>query len=169
MKVVVSEIPDEGLDLELDERIPFQSLGAAAPVKARLRLSRSGLDVLVRGETSGAITLQCGRCLKEFVHTVESSLDSVYHPAETLKREDHYELTRDELDAGFYRGDTLDIDEVVSEQLLLNIPMKPLCGADCRGICPVCGADLNEGDCSCGAGRKDSPFDSLKELLKRKE
>jgi uncharacterized protein len=169
MKVVVSEIPDEGLDLDLDERVPFQSLDITAPVKAHLRLTRSGSDVLVAGETRGEVTLQCGRCLKEFVLPVESALNTVYHPAETLKREEHYELRRDELDAGFYRNDILETDEVVSEQLLLNVPMKPLCSADCRGICPVCGTDLNAGDCGCGGGTKDSPFNSLKELLKKKE
>jgi len=43
----------------------------------------------------------------------------------------------------------LDTQPIVLEQVLLNIPMKPLCKQDCAGLCASCGADLNSEPCAC--------------------
>jgi len=61
----------------------------------------------------------------------------------------------------------------VKEQVLLSVPMKPLCRNDCAGLCPVCGRDLNEGACNCRKEELDprlAPLAQFKETLKdRKE
>ena len=59
------------------------------------------------------------------------------------------ELKEDELGVLTVEGEVLDTDPILIEQLQLNVPMKPLCQPDCRGICPHRGADLNAGDCAC--------------------
>ena len=59
----------------------------------------------------------------------------------------------------------LDIDEVILSDLILNVPMKHLCSADCKGICPQCGANLNTGKCSCRTKEIDPRLAALKELL----
>ena len=76
-------------------------------------------------------------------------------------------LTYDELDIGFYRNDELDLSGVVSEQVVLEIPMKPVCREGCRGLCPQCGADLNEANCGCDHTVSDPRFAALAELKKR--
>ena len=50
---------------------------------------------------------------------------------------------------GYYDGDRLDLGEVVREQVLLALPLKPLCREDCRGLCPRCGQNRNLGPCGC--------------------
>jgi uncharacterized protein len=45
--------------------------------------------------------------------------------------------------------DQVDLELVAREAILLDLPLAPLCRADCAGLCPICGADLNEGTCSC--------------------
>ena len=70
-----------------------------------------------------------------------------------------------ELDMDFYSGDEMDLMTLVKEQIVLHIPMKPLCNDRCKGICLTCGKDLNTGDCTCPEKEKDGRFDILKKLL----
>jgi uncharacterized protein len=49
--------------------------------------------------------------------------------------------------------DTVDLGPMVRDAVVLELPMAPLCRADCAGLCPQCGADRNEGPCSCVAPR----------------
>jgi uncharacterized protein len=169
MRIVVSEIPDEGLDVELKETPPSQEVRYAGPVHARLRIERKGSEVMVSGDVRSDVALECSRCLKPYVVRGSAPVSVVYRPAEGLSREEHYELKGDELETGFYRGDILDTDDILTEQVLLNLPMKPLCSQDCKGICPKCGIDRNVETCHCDLAERDPRFDKLKELLKRKE
>ncbi|HEX9136023.1 MAG TPA: DUF177 domain-containing protein, partial [Nitrospirota bacterium] len=66
-------------------------------------------------------------------------------------------------------GEEIDPVELVKEQLLISIPMVPLHGPDCKGLCPVCGTNLNEAACSCqkdGSGEFGA-FSTLKDLFKK--
>jgi uncharacterized protein len=45
------------------------------------------------------------------------------------------------------------------------MPMKPLCKAECAGLCDICGKDLNQGECSC---RQEQADPRWAELLKLK-
>jgi uncharacterized protein len=63
----------------------------------------------------------------------------------------------------------LDLSFPAWEALILEIPMKPVCRDECRGLCPVCGADLNEKTCGCEAREADPRLLSLKKLLANKE
>lgn len=170
MKITVSEIPEEGLDIDITEKMRSDSVAVVSPVRASLRIEKTASsEVLVRGTVNADMELQCSRCLRPFVVNVKSEIEVVYHPAASISRDEHYELKSDELDMSFYKNDTLDTDEILEEQLLLNVPMKPLCSSDCKGICPKCGIDLNAGDCTCDFTETDPRLKVLEKLLKRKE
>jgi len=146
MKVKVSEIPEEGL--EIDERVALNIDRGEVPAHIRLSLEKKDREVLVKGSVESELVLTCGRCLQEFRKEASVPVDLVYEPLEDLKDEIR-ELGAEELETVFYKGDELDIDALAAEQLILNIPMKPLCGEACKGICPNCGADLNKESCGC--------------------
>lgn len=152
MKIKVSEIPDEGL--EIDTRAGLLLDGSETPAELKFRIYRKGPEVFVSGEVRAKVELACGRCLNRFDRELSVPVDITYRPVEELKEESR-ELETGELETGFYRDDELDLETVASEQVLLNIPMKPLCDDACRGICPKCGANLNEGACACGTGQPD--------------
>ncbi len=60
------------------------------------------------------------------------------------------ELSLEELSIFTFGNDrVLDLSEAVRQDILLNLPMQPLCKADCRGLCPTCGKNRNEGECGC--------------------
>jgi len=46
-------------------------------------------------------------------------------------------------------GNSLDVDEALTEELVLGFPMRLLCSEDCPGLCPKCGKPKREGDCGC--------------------
>lgn len=59
----------------------------------------------------------------------------------------------------------LELDELVTADILLELPSKYLCDPDCKGICPECGADLNKTACDCGKHRIDPRLEALKDLI----
>ncbi len=169
MKIIVSEIPEEGMDIELDETVTVESVKTVSPLHAVLKLTTTGSEVQVDGTLEGEVELLCSRCLNAYTMKVRSQVNVVYEPSDTINREERHKLKSDELDIGFYRDDTLDTDEVLAEQLLLNMPMKPLCSPECKGICPKCGADLNVSGCKCSGSEIDPRLKVLEQLLKKKE
>ncbi len=169
MKIVISEIPEEGIDVEFNENITLESVKTASPLHAVLSISKIGSEVLVNGTLEGEVELLCSRCLTAYTMRVGQQINVVYEPSIVINKEEHYNLKRDELDTGFYKNDTLDTEEVLVEQLLLSLPMKPLCSAECKGICPRCGTDLNVQSCNCDVPEIDSRLKVLEQLLKKKE
>ena len=163
MKVLISEIPDEGLDFAHEETVESDTI--ISPIKARLKIMKIGSEVIVKGEVVADIRLQCSRCVADFYPVLSVPVDVVYHPLDELKGEERHEILNGELDMDFYSGDEMDITTLMKEQILLNIPMKPLCTDSCRGMCRTCGKNLNEGDCSCPHTETDRRFDILKKIL----
>lgn len=59
----------------------------------------------------------------------------------------------------------LDLRELCYTEVVLRLPTKHLCKADCKGLCAKCGANLNEGDCDCPKKEIDPRLAALKSLL----
>jgi uncharacterized protein len=67
-----------------------------------------------------------------------------------------------------FDGAGIDIDELVTEEILLAVPDHVLCDEKCQGMCPVCGVDRNSNDCGCETQKIDPRWAGLKELVKSK-
>ena len=119
--------------------------------------------VLVRGVARAVIQSPCARCLKPTLTPVEAEID------EAFVRDKGQEREADD-DQYMYSGHVLELDEAVRTALLLELPSRILCKADCRGLCAQCGQDLNVQACSC---QKDlihrNPFSALASLLNEDE
>ena len=112
-------------------------------------------DVLeLTAHVEGKLKTNCARCLKEL--TIPLSFDF----SEILTQDS--ENISDKDSVVIFSGTTIDLSEIVSSNVLLNLSYKYLCSEDCRGICPKCGADLNKGACGC----KDDEIDPRWEKLK---
>jgi len=170
MKILLSDIPEDGLDIAFEDAFDSGPFKAISPVKTSLHVDKFSSEVLIRGEVKAILELQCSRCLRLFPRDTDIEVQVVYHPLEDLSDEERHEVKDDELDMGFYSGDELDIRELVKEQIILSVPIKPLCGEACRGICPKCGTDLNADACSCKEAGVDPRLAVLKEIFnERKE
>jgi uncharacterized protein len=90
-------------------------------------------------------------------------------PREKEKQpEPEVELEKDELGVLVIAGEHLDTEPLIAEQILLEVPMKPLCAPDCRGLCPRCGADRNATPDCCeepGADERWEPLAGLRDRL----
>jgi len=164
MKIQIPDIPEEGLEVDLEEDLSIEGVSPVSPAKARLSITKIAAEVMVSGHMSVQLEHVCSRCLKGFRQAQDLPVNVVYHPAAEVGAERH-ELHDDEMDMGFYRGDELDLQELLREQVMLNLQMKPLCDEACKGICPKCGKDLNTGTCSCENHETDPRLEVLKKLL----
>ena len=141
------ELDAEGLDLpsvRAYKKPPFAE-GTVSNEAGILRLT---------GSLSAEMTCICDRCGADFDSVKVTELDAVIVDEES---EDHPEFF-------VLDGCELDMDELLSTCLLLDMETKFLCREDCKGLCPRCGKNLNEGPCGC---RKeiDPRFAVLEQLL----
>jgi len=164
MKIQIPDIPEEGLEADLEEDLSIEGISLVFPVRARLSITRVVTEVMVAGHMSVEREYVCSRCLKSFRQAQDLPVNVVYHPAEEIGAEKH-QLHDDEMDMGFYRGDELDLQDLLREQVMLNAQMKPLCDEACKGICPKCGTDLNADFCTCENHEIDPRLEVLKKLL----
>jgi uncharacterized protein len=74
------------------------------------------------------------------------------------------ELVEEDMESNFYQGGEIHLSEIACEQIFLEIPFKPLCQEDCRGLCPTCGKDLNLASCECVKEEFGSGFSALQKL-----
>ena len=137
--------------------MPFEADGDVSnrTKRASLRVGRFvvrgvatsiGVGVYVDAHAEGLVELTCSRCLGSFTKKLELDCEAefVENPKERLDEEDRHEVEVFPLKSG-----VCDLSEMVRHEVLLSLPMKPLCSQGCKGLCPVCGANLNQGDCDC--------------------
>ena len=134
----------------------------AAPLKVDAVAELRGAEIHIRGHLGTNLESNCDRCLGPVVIPVDRDFDLFYRPLATIARAEEVELPQDELDVGFFSGDGIEFDDVVTEQVILAMPMKVICKTDCRGLCPVCRSNLNVKNCGCAPTAAISPFSSLK-------
>lgn len=144
-----------------------------AGVELSLELYRtdpSSPVVFVRGRIQGQLAVPCARCLAPaLLEVVEPAIHMSYVPeANAEGGPAETELSADELDAYVYDGQVVDLEPLVREQLVLAIPITPLCREDCKGICTGCGAELNREPCSCAEeAAPDTPWAKAISVLKK--
>lgn len=103
-----------------------------------VRLSKSGHDVVIRGKIEAELVLPCARCLEPARFSVREDLSALATEEARSKRpaSDEEELTGEDADVIPYDGETVVLDDLVRDVLLLGIPMIPLCSEACPGISP---------------------------------
>jgi uncharacterized protein len=130
-------------------------------------IRRDGNRAHVKGRVTGGVQVECDRCLTSIEFPVDSTFELEYVTPEDYQAQQAVELTEDDLDLSVFDGEAIDIDELVTEELLLAVPDHVLCRDDCKGICPVCGVDRNAVECSCKTADTDPRWAGLKELVNR--
>ncbi len=121
------------------------------------------------GELCGMMNLNCSRCLSRYDYNFTEILELVLLPEEMTMdvREEELMLNEEDLKVHYYKEDCLDLGDIVREQLVLAVPMKPLCRKNCKGLCSVCGVNINEHDCGCERQNIDPRLAGLAEIRKK--
>ncbi len=171
MEIKVQEIPSEGLSLSYEEDpmhwgLDEQEISVEGMVHVQLKaVKHNENNVYIRGAIEGGILSECGRCLVHYRDPIRSDFNIEYVPTPQIPLEEELILSREELEINYYQGDQIDINDELRSQLLLAVPMHPLCKPDCRGLCPNCGENLNQKTCSCPAELPNAQWSKLKNLL----
>ncbi len=130
------------------------------PFKSPVEISASAVNraslVELKVKAVFDYTTRCDRCFE----------DLVKHYEFTFTHGLAVKLIDDENDDYIETPDyTLELDEVVVSDIILNLPSKVLCKDDCKGVCSKCGKNLNYGDCGCNKTEVDSRLEILKQLI----
>ncbi len=152
---------DESEKLDLED----ESVRLAGPITGQLRLRRTNQGILVDGPVETVVELACVRCLESFTLPVSFALEEQFYP--TIDVVTGLSLPEIENDLVFPidQNHQLDLREAIRQNLLLALPMQPICTEACAGLCPHCGKNLNEGPCSCEP-TPDERLSVLGDLLK---
>jgi len=170
LKININTIPEEGMKLNIDR--DGEWFRKIHPDEDGFILNHLDLDcvlqkieanVYIEGTIEAKGEIPCSRCLEMTDLLIKASFNTVFSPAPT-EMADETELSAADLDFEYYEGETIDLDEVVFEQIMLQIPMKPLCSESCLGLCPHCGANLNHTTCNCRNEETEQRFALLKQL-----
>jgi uncharacterized protein len=121
-----------------------------------IQLTRIGEGLYAQGRLDASTTLDCVRCLLPYLQNLKLELSDLF--AFPPKRASESLLSIPE-------SGILDLNPIVREYFLLDIPIQPLCRKDCKGLCPVCGGNLNESDCNHTQDEIDPRLEALRALI----
>ena len=151
-------------------RARTRNTASSAPVHLVMDVHKDGEAYRVTGRVETRLQLECGRCLEPFEIPVDSPFELRYVPATPAPegRSDRpgneREVAEDDLTTAFYKDDSLDLGELMHEQFVLALPMKPLCAEACKGLCAHCGTNLNKETCDCAPAWTDPRLAALQGL-----
>jgi uncharacterized protein len=169
MRFKINEIGDGGLPI--DVAITSEWLASACPdldarpsekgLKLKGRFVKSGDEYLMTANIRGSLDTACGRCLEPARVVVDAPMTVTFVPAD-----DDDEEIGDDADVVGFGGNEINISDEVRDEILLAIPLKPLCSETCQGLCSVCGGNRNAVPCTCEADqrRAASQFATLGKL-----
>lgn len=136
---IVGEHKDIDCNIMPDELSGFYGVSFASSVHVKGMICNRAGVVGLSFSADFTLHIVCDRCLKEldrdyhydFSHTVVMSSNG---------NNDEYIVAESE---------SIDLNDIVSMDLILEMPSKFLCKEDCKGLCMMCGCDLNESECNC--------------------
>jgi uncharacterized protein len=166
------ELPVGRIDFgpEISQQGSLKTTGRADLVEEHHGGKQTVQDIRVVGSFSGSFGLACSRCLEPVKEKVAEDFDLLYRPLMAGKQGEEVSINEAETEIGFYKGDGLALEDVIKEQVLLALPVKPLCQEACKGLCPQCGQNLNAGTCKCETKMQDprwAALEGLRDQLKK--
>jgi uncharacterized protein len=128
------------------------------PAQFDVTLTNTGAGLVLEGTVLATMRTICARCTVDFDLPVTAEVDGFYvEPGheQGLPEEQEVELIREE---------RIDIEPALAQAIVVELPLAPLCSAECKGLCPKCGADMNVAPCSCEVASPSGPFAALKDI-----
>jgi uncharacterized protein len=160
LRITVTDLlrrPGAQRAVRVDAPLPDLAAGPVAvppeaPVHVDAILERIPEGIVVRGEVDVVWAAECCRCLRPLNGTLAVGIDELFEPSP--------------IDGETYLldHDCIDLDQVVRDAVVLELPQAPHCRDDCLGLCPLCGTDRNDGDCGCVQEDDDPRWAALRSL-----
>ena len=143
------------VDAPADLGIDVIGVPPGSPVRLDLRLESVVEGVLVTGTATVALRGECVRCLGAIAGEQQIEVQELYvYPGSDATDEEASRLD----------GDLLDLQPLLRDDVVLDLPFQPLCGEECRGLCAECGANLNSEPDHAHEGGVDPRWEKLRAL-----
>lgn len=129
-------------------------------------LVRTDKGILAKAALDSTTACTCSRCLSTYFQPIHILLEEEFFP--TIQVDTGLKVDLDMIDEEDFLIDhnhILDMTEAIRQYAIVAVPMKPLCGEKCAGLCPSCGVNLNEQNCQCPKTQSDPLWGSLSEIL----
>jgi uncharacterized protein len=157
---------DKALDLAELEGGESESVRIfEARLSGRAVRGKRGVDF--RARLSSRVELDCSRCLEPFEREISADFFLTIVPDAVEFGAREVEISAEDA-ALFYAPDgRADLAVIAAEQILLNMPLKPVCMAGCRGLCSTCGVNRNQIECDCPSEAIDPRLAPLLDFRKK--
>jgi uncharacterized protein len=174
LKIRIDEVKKKRVDL--NEEVPAEHYSNLAQMEKAgecsfvgpVRTSVSAIweydHVRVTGNVASEVQLSCSRCLTDYQLPISSNFTIFYTKSSGAELDEEVELSDEDLISVSYTGEEIDLDFEIAEQVMMEVPFKPLCSEACQGLCTECGADLNAGECGCDRGGINLKMSALKKI-----
>jgi uncharacterized protein len=168
MQINVSQLLKESIGssrkYKIDEAIDIAGDEHDSAVSGDISLLRTQYGILVRGKLHTELELTCSRCLSAFRFPLSINFEEEYIQTVDVNSGLPLEPSGESGSFTIDEHHVIDLSEAIRQYALLVIPMKPLCRADCAGICQECGHNLNQGPCGCLVQTVDPRWSKLMNL-----
>jgi uncharacterized protein len=177
MEFTVNELEKEPIEFDLELAAGAVDFGGEAEQDGPLKTSGRAevihehrgpkeivADIRLRGRFAGEFEVPCARCVEAVKLPLEGEFDLIFRPVGVDGGTSERAISAQETEIGYYQEDSLLLEDVLREQVLLSLPARTLCKPDCKGLCPRCGKNRNLEACSCEEGPADPRWEALSGL-----
>jgi uncharacterized protein len=168
MKIDLNRLGREPLPFEFTisekELEPEAEIRYPEDVRVTGSILQRSAQIEVSGEIEATPLIDCTRCLQPVEHKLKFPFEAVFVQPEDFAADREREVQGDDLKVDILEDDSIDLNQIVREQLLLEMPTQLLCSEDCKGLCDRCGTNLNNGECRCKEDDIDPRWAALKNL-----
>ncbi|UCH33515.1 MAG: DUF177 domain-containing protein [Armatimonadota bacterium] len=137
------------------------------PARGSFSVTNTGRLLVLRGAMTAAVRLECARCCGPAVVALDIPLSEEFSARPAAESIEEQTIDVEEPDRAAFHENILDLTELVRQNVVINLPLQPLCREGCAGVCSRCGSDLNTGTCTCPPEEPHGPLAELKTLIER--
>ena len=128
-----------------------------ADIRLSLRLESVHEGIYVSGGLKTEAQAECSKCLEPLTVPVQVDIQELF--AYSLEVEDDLVI----------QDEQIDLEQVIVDSVVLNLPFTPICSSDCLGLCPECGVKMNENPDHEHEAPIDSRWSALEKLAQERE
>ena len=129
--------PVSFMNVEYSFAAPVDFIGYAKNISGTFEIYAS---------VKGTLIIPCARCMRDTAYNFDLPYSDSFEISQNIARL------------------TIELEDVINEAVICDIPMRVLCRDDCKGICPGCGVNLNEDSCKCTDEKSNEIWEKLKNL-----
>lgn len=130
----LEKVKIQGVEYDLKTPISFQFI--FTPIEEK--------EVALEGTFETTFIIPCNRCLEEVEYPMEVTLSKFFVLDQLVILDEDQQA-----DMKYVQENTLQVGQMIIDEIMVHFPMKVLCNENCKGICKSCGCNLNDNKCDC--------------------